>query len=125
MALSACVLKEGDPEGVPGMPAPNTCGPGQECKWKPIYHMIKYDILSCNICNMYSSLNIHGHWQGISSQTACGTNSGERPESVDAQVTFIKRHSECECDCEVTQSCPTLYDPMDCSPPGSSVHGIF
>ena len=26
---------------------------------------------------------------------------------------------------EVTQSCPTLRDPMDCSPPGSSVHGIF
>ena len=23
------------------------------------------------------------------------------------------------------QSCPTLGDPMDCSPPGSSVHGIF
>ena len=26
---------------------------------------------------------------------------------------------------EVTQSCPTLKDPMDCSLPGSSVHGIF
>ena len=26
---------------------------------------------------------------------------------------------------EVTQSCLTLSDPMDCSPPGSSVHGIF
>ena len=26
---------------------------------------------------------------------------------------------------EVTQSCPTLIDPMDGSPPGSSVHGIF
>ena len=26
---------------------------------------------------------------------------------------------------EVIQSCPTLSDPMDCSPPGSSVHGIF
>ena len=26
---------------------------------------------------------------------------------------------------EVTHSCPTLRDPMDCSPPGSSVHGIF
>ena len=25
----------------------------------------------------------------------------------------------------VTQSCPTLCDPMDYSPPGSSVHGIF
>ena len=26
---------------------------------------------------------------------------------------------------EVTQSCLTLGDPMDCSPPGSSIHGIF
>ena len=26
---------------------------------------------------------------------------------------------------EVAQSCPTLRDPMDCSPPGSSVHGIL
>ena len=24
----------------------------------------------------------------------------------------------------VTKSCPALYDPMDCSPSGSSVHGI-
>ena len=26
---------------------------------------------------------------------------------------------------EVAQSCQTLSDPMDCSPPGSSVHEIF
>ena len=26
---------------------------------------------------------------------------------------------------EVTQSYPTLSDPMDCSLPGSSIHGIF
>ena len=26
---------------------------------------------------------------------------------------------------EVAQSCPTFSDPMDCSLPGSSVHGIF
>jgi len=26
---------------------------------------------------------------------------------------------------EVAQLCPTLRDPMDCSPPDSSVHGIF
>ena len=26
---------------------------------------------------------------------------------------------------EVAQSCPTLCDPTDCSPPGSSVHWIF
>ena len=26
---------------------------------------------------------------------------------------------------EVTQLCPTLHDPMDCSLPGSSIHGVF
>ena len=26
---------------------------------------------------------------------------------------------------EVTQLCPTLCDPMDCSPPGPSIHGIL
>ena len=35
----------------------------------------------------------------------------------------------CVCECERkrarAQSCPTLYDPMDCSPPESSVYGIF
>ena len=31
----------------------------------------------------------------------------------------VKRESE------VTQSCLTLSNPIDCSPPGSSVHGIF
>ena len=32
---------------------------------------------------------------------------------------------ECESESEVTQSCPTLCDPMDCSLPGTSVHGIL
>ena len=27
--------------------------------------------------------------------------------------------------CLVTQSCPTLFDPIDCSPPGSSVHEVL
>ena len=30
-----------------------------------------------------------------------------------------------ESESEVAQLCPTLSDPMDCSAPGSSVHGIF
>ena len=30
-----------------------------------------------------------------------------------------------ESESEVAQSCPTLRDPMDCSLPGSSIHGIF
>ena len=34
-------------------------------------------------------------------------------------------HDWLKSESEVTQSCPTLYNPMDCSPPGSSIHGIF
>ena len=30
-----------------------------------------------------------------------------------------------ESESEVAQSCPTLYEPMDCSLPGTSIHGIF
>ena len=30
-----------------------------------------------------------------------------------------------ESESKITQLCPTLCDPMDCSLPGSSVHGIF
>ena len=30
----------------------------------------------------------------------------------------------CSCGCVCAQSCLTLCDPMDCSPPGSSVHGF-
>ena len=32
---------------------------------------------------------------------------------------------ESEIESEVAQSCLTPSDPMDCGPPGSSVHGIF
>ena len=34
-------------------------------------------------------------------------------------------HGQHESLCSVTQPCPTLCDPMDCSPPGSSVHGFL
>ena len=38
---------------------------------------------------------------------------------------FLLQCRKVKSESEVTQSCPTLSDPMDCSPPGSSVHGIF
>ena len=40
--------------------------------------------------------------------------------------TEVPHQGKCEAVCVlVTQSCPTLCDPMDCSLPGSSVHRIF
>ena len=39
--------------------------------------------------------------------------------------TKLKKKQKVKSESEVAQSCPTLHDPMDCSPPGSSIHGIF
>ena len=38
---------------------------------------------------------------------------------------FLLQCMKVKSESEVTQSCPTPNDPMDCSLPGSSVHGIF
>ena len=38
---------------------------------------------------------------------------------------FLLQCIKVKTESEVTQSCPTLSDPMDCSLPGSSIHGIF
>jgi len=38
---------------------------------------------------------------------------------------FLLQCMKVKSESEVAQSCPTLSDPMDCSPPGSPVHGIF
>ena len=52
------------------------------------------------------------------------------PWDFPGKNTGVGCHFLCQCmkmksESEVAQSCPTLCDPMDCSPPGSSVHGIL
>ena len=47
-----------------------------------------------------------------------GKNTGEG-------CHFLLQSMKVKSESEVTQSSPTLSDPMDCSLPGSSVHGIF
>ena len=48
---------------------------------------------------------------------------------ITAQIFFkypcANQFSKCYFVCSVAQSCLTLCDPMDSSPPDSSVHGIF
>ena len=38
---------------------------------------------------------------------------------------FLLQCTKVESESEVTESCPTLSDPVDCSLPGCSIHGIF
>ena len=45
------------------------------------------------------------------------------PHFLGKEIAYLGHMVACEV-CEVTQSCPTLCDPMDCSLPGFSLHGI-
>ena len=43
-------------------------------------------------------------------------------EEVSSYIDLERQVAICA---KLLQWCPTLCDPMDCSPPGSSVHGIL
>ena len=60
------------------------------------------------------------------------TAAHEAPPSLDSPgkntgvgCHFLLQSMKVKSESEVVQLCPTLRDPMDCSLPGSSVHGIF
>ena len=59
----------------------------------------------------------------------CLSISLARPELTVSSITHLREsHLPRQELCLfrlVTQSCPTLCDPVDCSPPGSSVHGLL
>ena len=46
-------------------------------------------------------------------------------ENTEVGCHFLLQCMKVKSQSEVAQSCPTLSDPMDCSLPGSSIHGIF
>ena len=58
-------------------------------------------------------------WPGLVVQTDL------RPLCLCDPYCFSECPSRTVCACKLLQSCLTLCDPMDCNPPGSSVHGIL
>ena len=46
-------------------------------------------------------------------------------KNTEVSCHFLLQCMKVKSESEVAQLCPTLSDPMDCGPPGSSVHGIF
>ena len=44
---------------------------------------------------------------------------------VDGTCFWCRVYELFACVCSVAQLCPTLHDLLDCSPPGSSVHGVL
>ena len=55
---------------------------------------------------------LHRPWDSLDKNTGVGRH-------------FLLQCMKVKSKSEVAQLCPTLSDPMDCSLPGSSVHGIF
>ena len=88
---------------------------------------------------IYSSLIPHAAAAAAKSLQSCPTlvrphrrqlTRLPRPWDSPGKNTGLGCHFLLQCmkvksESEVAQSCPTLSDPMDCSLPGSSVHGIF
>ena len=54
-----------------------------------------------------------------------GSHSPLGHKELDTTVQLTLNTILCESESEVAQLCPTLCDLMDCSQPGSSVHGIL
>ena len=69
----------------------------------------------------FEQLTVYACWGNIKSQSLtwdCRLSCGQ---ATNLNCIF----SASEWVSEVAQSCPTLCDPVDCSPPSSSVHGIL
>ena len=67
-------------------------------------------------CNIYTHIHTHTH-------THTYTHSGILlSHKKEKKWVFFRDMDDV---CLVSQSCPTLCDRMDCSPPGSLVHGIL
>ena len=77
--------------------------------------------LSCSvICGILVS------WPGVKLALQGGFLT-TRPPGKPPRWSTLKtlQDSYCVCVCLVVKSCLTLCDPVDCSPPGPSVHGIL
>ena len=67
---------------------------------------------------------IYAYFIYISYKKKC-SGLGGRLNNPPSQDVHILIPEACDVLCSVAPSCLTLGDPMDCSPPGSSVHGDF
>ena len=60
-----------------------------------------------------------------SCSTLCNPIDGSSRQNTGVGCHFLLQCMKVKSESEVAQSCPTLSDPMVCSLPGSSIHGIF
>ena len=80
--------------------------------------------LGWQLCLISQIDSIVSSWAPITCHDlGMGNQRVEKRGKNKTPVCILERTKESES--QVAQLCPTLCDPMDCSLPGSSVHGIF
>ena len=94
---------------------------------KPSMQDFKHDLTSmgCCCCCCVASVvsdSVRPHrWQPT--RLLCPWDSPGKNTGVGCH--FLLKCMKVKSESEVAQSCPTLLDPLNCSLPGSSAHGIF
>ena len=97
--------------------------------WVLMTMMYESESISCSVIS--DSLQLHGLEPArlLCSWNSPGKNTGMGSRSLLQEVILTQELNpgllHCESESEVAQSCLTLCDPMDCSLPGSTIHGIF
>ena len=64
-------------------------------------------------------------WPHRRQPTRCSCPWDSPGKNTGVGCHFLLQCMKVKSESEGTQLCPTLSNPMDCSPPGSSIHGIF
>ena len=103
---------------------------------KPAHHLQVFHLLNGEKNHIFHERCITATAKSLQScLTLCGPHRWQPtrlPHSWDSQgkntgvgCHFLPQCMKVKSESEVAQSCLTLIDPMDCSLPGSSIHGIF
>ena len=87
-----------------------------------VFPAVMYGCAAAAAKSLQSCLTVQPHrWQPTRLRHPWDSPGKDTGVSCHLLLQCMKVKSENE----VAQSCPTLRDPMECSPPGSSIHGIF
>ena len=89
------------------------------------YEYLNHDIQNCCCCCKVASV-VSDSVQPNRRQPTRLPHPWDSPgKNTGVGCHFLLQCRKVKSESEVAQSCPTLSDRMDCSPPGSSVHGSF
>ena len=88
-----------------------------------LFGTILFDLCCC--CCSVASVASDSVRPGRQQPTRLIRPWGSSGKNTGVGCHFLLQCMKVKSESEVAQSCPTLLDPMNCSLPGSSVHGIF